>query len=257
MRVKATRVGLYGRRTAGGLIINTRQPFVALPSTRALYRFVWLRNPANGTRAIALVGDVGPWNEHDDPYVFGGARPAAERGIDERGRETNEAGIDLSDATWRALEMRDNTIIEWGFLEESAMRYRVHVPAFDLELDLEPAGDEEPRPPAPPPPGGGAPPPPPARELPRGFDVDETVAAAMLLETVDRHRLDPIAMQGHGAAIAAALNADWPGLEAYAHKQSDAIMWPGFGSIDVTKDSGKGGWYFRPDRQSRYGEGRP
>lgn len=136
------------------------------------------------------------------------------------------------------------------------MRYHVRIESLELEIDLEPIDHTEPAPaPAPLPPAMPAPAP--GRELPPGYDSDPTVGERMLLETVRIHKLDPIAMQNHGAAIAAALNADWPGLDAYAHKVSDAIMWPGFGSLDVTKDSGKGGWYFRPDRVARYGEGRP
>jgi hypothetical protein len=58
---------------------------------------VRLTNPANGRTTIAIVLDVGPWNEQDEDYVFGLARPAAERGVDTRGRPTNGAGIDLGE----------------------------------------------------------------------------------------------------------------------------------------------------------------
>jgi hypothetical protein len=137
------------------------------------------------------------------------------------------------------------------------MRYRVHIPAFDLELDLEPANGDGERPPAPPPPPPPAPPPSAGHAIPPGYDTDPSVAFSMLMTAVSEAELDPIAVQNHGAVIAAALNRSYPGLEAYAHKRSDAVMWPGFGSIDVTIDSGKGGWQFRPDRESRYGDGRP
>jgi hypothetical protein len=66
---------------------------------------------------LACVLDVGPWNEHDDDYVFGGQRPAAERGTDTRGRLTNGAGIDLSEAVWRALGMLDNATVSWEFVD--------------------------------------------------------------------------------------------------------------------------------------------
>jgi hypothetical protein len=159
--VKATREGLIGQKTAAGVVIDARMPFVALPAVSALYRFVRLRNPANGRTTIAIVLDVGPWNEHDDPYVFGRARPAAERGLDTRGRPTNGAGIDLSEYTWRALDMRDNGSIEWEFVEEwRPTRYRVHLANLEAEIDIEPIHDLEPAP-APPP----APPREPAREL--------------------------------------------------------------------------------------------
>ena len=66
----------------------------------------------------ATVLDVGPWNEHDDAYVFGTARPASESGIDvSSNHRTNGAGIDLGEAVWKALEMTDNAEVEWRFDE--------------------------------------------------------------------------------------------------------------------------------------------
>lgn len=160
--VKATREGLIGRKTATGFVIDRLMPFVALPSVAALYRFVRLRNPANGRQAIAIVLDVGPWNEQDYAYVFGGARPAAEEGTDTRGRPTNGAGIDLSEATWRALEMHDNGPIEWEFVEaRTPMRYHVTIERLELEIDVEPIREREPAP---------APPPKPPRDPPRELE---------------------------------------------------------------------------------------
>lgn len=94
--------------------------------------------------------------------------------------------------------------------------------------------------------------PPPISSLPEGYDTDEGIAYGMLMRAVREHNLDPIAMQGHGRIIAEALNETWPGLNAYSHPQSDAVMWPGFGSLDVTIDSGKKGWYFKVDNQGKY-----
>ena len=85
MTVKATREGLIGRRTASGYVIDNVVPFVALPSVSALGKFIRVTNPANEASCIAIVLDVGPWNEHDDAYVSGGNRPAAESGKDSRG----------------------------------------------------------------------------------------------------------------------------------------------------------------------------
>lgn len=116
MRVKATREGLVGKPAASGYIIDRCVPFVALPSTRALYRAVRITNPANGKSCDALVLDVGPWNEHDDDYVFSGARPAAECGKSVSGQGTNGAGIDLGEKVWSLLGMNDNTEVEWTFL---------------------------------------------------------------------------------------------------------------------------------------------
>ena len=116
MLVKATREGLVGHETACGWIIDTETFFVALPSRRALHRQVKVTNPANGTSCQAEVLDVGPWNEHDDEYVFQGARPQAEMGVSVSGHGTNRAGIDLGEAVWKALAMRDNGLVEWEFL---------------------------------------------------------------------------------------------------------------------------------------------
>ena len=117
MRVKATREGLVGAKTASGYVIDKIVPFVALPSTKALGWAVRVTNPANDKSTIAIVLDVGPWNEHDDGYVFGGIRPAAETGTDSRGRTTNHAGIDLGEAVWKRLEMVDNTEVDWEFIK--------------------------------------------------------------------------------------------------------------------------------------------
>lgn len=113
--VFATREGLVGRTTSIGWPIDARVPFVALPSTRALYRAVIVYNPANGLLCEALVLDVGPWNTHDDDYVFGPARPQAETGTDLFGRPTNKAGIDLGEYVFKALKLEDNGNVVWQF----------------------------------------------------------------------------------------------------------------------------------------------
>jgi hypothetical protein len=112
----ATNEGLEGKITATGYVIETHVPFVALPSEDAKYKTVRVINPASGKSVIATVLDVGPWNEHDNEYVFGGARPAAESGIDERGRTTNKAGVDLGYYVWNFLEMKDNGPVDWEFV---------------------------------------------------------------------------------------------------------------------------------------------
>jgi hypothetical protein len=114
--VKATREGLIGGKTASGYLIDRVVPFVALPCVTALHRFVRITNPATGKSSIAIVLDVGPWNEHDDAYVFEGARPLAESGVDTRGRTTNGAGIDLSERVWQRLGMTDNSEVSWEFV---------------------------------------------------------------------------------------------------------------------------------------------
>jgi hypothetical protein len=81
-----------------------------------LHRTIHLYNPATTKESYAIVLDVGPWNEHDDRYVFGGERPQAESGTDTRGRKTNGAGIDLGERVWKELGMVDNSEVEWEFL---------------------------------------------------------------------------------------------------------------------------------------------
>lgn len=118
MRVKATREGLVGQKTSTGYLIDTIVPFVALPSAAALRQWVVVTNPLNGRSIKALVLDVGPWNVNDNAYVFGGARPAAERNLDvSHTGKTNGAGIDLSEAVWQALGMTDNGDVEWQFAD--------------------------------------------------------------------------------------------------------------------------------------------
>lgn len=117
IKVKATREGLVGNYTASGYKVDRVVPFVALPSTKALGRFVRVRNCVNGKQCTAIVLDVGPWNEHDDEYVFRNARPSAESGLDTRGRKTNGAGIDLGERVWAKLDMHGNTDVEWEFID--------------------------------------------------------------------------------------------------------------------------------------------
>jgi|SRR6266853_4135775 len=116
MKVKATREGLVGKKTAIGWKVNVNVPFVALPSEAALRQWVIVTNPANGRSIKALVLDVGPWNVEDDEYVFGTSRPQAESGKDKLGRTTNKAGIDLGEFVWFSLGMTDNGEVDWRFV---------------------------------------------------------------------------------------------------------------------------------------------
>lgn len=133
-RVLATREGLSGHTTASGHIIQELDWFVALPSTKALGMIVQLAPEGSVPGAFSLdcqltapVWDVGPFNEHDDAYVFGNARPQAELGISVSGKGTNKAGIDLSDCLWRALgfAMTDGPKwIYWAFFDLDDLRVR-------------------------------------------------------------------------------------------------------------------------------------
>lgn len=127
--VKATREGRMGIATASGYVIDGIVPFVALPSARACHerRAVRVVNPLNERSVVAIVLDVGPWNTHDDAYVYqvatgivdagpGEVRPAAEAGVSVSGHGTNGAGIDLGEWVWRALDMKDNGDVQWEFV---------------------------------------------------------------------------------------------------------------------------------------------
>jgi len=117
--VKATREGLIGGVTSSGYVIDTHVPYVALPSVNAVHpvHAVRVTNPLNGKTCIALVLDVGPGNEHDDAYVFGGSRPLAEsQKTFGDGVPSNGAGIDLGEYVWNFLGMTDNGPVEWEFV---------------------------------------------------------------------------------------------------------------------------------------------
>ena len=114
--VFATREGLVGARTATGHVIDEKDIFVALPSRKALNKTVVLENREKSLKAGVL--DVGPWNTND-PYWESGKPPQAESGKDLFGRQTNKAGIDLSNETFRKLGLKDNTWIWWSFENKS------------------------------------------------------------------------------------------------------------------------------------------
>lgn len=128
IKVKATREGLLGKPTASGYEIDEHVSFVALPSRKALGRFVRVTNPATLQETLAQVLDIGPWNEEDDAYVFQAAtssgavalktiRPAAESGKSVSGKGTNGSGIDLGEKVWKALNMQDNSEVLWEFIK--------------------------------------------------------------------------------------------------------------------------------------------
>jgi hypothetical protein len=114
-RVYATREGEIGKRTSTGLIIKPESLFVALPHPRALGKSVEVRY---GARALVVpVLDVGPWNI-DDAYWVDSRRPASERSLGHYRTPSNRAGIDLSDAVYATLGLRDNDWVEWRFVHQ-------------------------------------------------------------------------------------------------------------------------------------------
>lgn len=77
---------------------------------------VYVEN-ANNTALnhVAEIVDVGPWNTND-PYWTDGKRPQAESGTDKRGRHTNGAGIDLTFAMAKALQIDGKGVVNWRFV---------------------------------------------------------------------------------------------------------------------------------------------
>lgn len=73
----------------------------------------------NGVTVECAIIDVGPWNTND-PYWQTGTRPQAETGTDSRGRHTNGAGIDLTLAAAKALQIDGKGLVNWEFITAAA-----------------------------------------------------------------------------------------------------------------------------------------
>jgi hypothetical protein len=97
---EAQRIASPGHR--GDYKMNDYDVAAALPSRKYLGRSVFVYYPKTGKSVVAPITDVGPWNTKD-PWLLKGHRPKAEKGRDDRGRQTNLAGIDLSFGAWEAL----------------------------------------------------------------------------------------------------------------------------------------------------------
>ena len=69
-RLRATRQGMVGRRTANGSVIKPNDFFVSLPSWKVLSSKggseYMVRLSANGKNVDVRVADVGPWNRQDN-----------------------------------------------------------------------------------------------------------------------------------------------------------------------------------------------
>jgi len=96
------------------------------------------------------------------------------------------------------------------------------------------------------PPGGIGAPTPDYSKDPQG-GVTGMTPEQMFLASMQKHGLDPIGVQKNGRLMLEALKADYPNLAVTLDPKTDALFWPGIGSLDVTIDSGKGGWAFRAD----------
>jgi parallel beta-helix repeat protein len=150
----ATRIGLVGNRTANGHVIQDRDHFVALPSTKVLcsnggHEFE-VRVTYKGKSVVAQIWDVGPWNTKDDywnpsqqremwndlpqgtPEAQAAYKDGYNGGKDQFGRTvTNPAGIDLADGTfWDDLGMTDNDWVTVEFLWVPAVSVKDSSPYF-------------------------------------------------------------------------------------------------------------------------------
>lgn len=115
--ITATMFG--GEQSAYGGAIDDNKPGVALP-----FRFSETPRPrVRVTKGSASVDcdivDVGPWNIND-PYWQTSKRPEAESGTDSRGRKTNRAGIDLTVAAAKAIQLDGKGLCDWEFIEPPA-----------------------------------------------------------------------------------------------------------------------------------------
>jgi hypothetical protein len=74
----------------------------------------WIEVRHKGRVVYAQWEDVGPFGEADFDYVFG-------RASIPKNRINNHAALDLSPACWTALELKDNALTEWRFVEADAV----------------------------------------------------------------------------------------------------------------------------------------
>jgi uncharacterized protein (TIGR02594 family) len=113
-RIVATMFG--GQQSAYGGPINDNAPGVALPFRFSGERpLVRVTNVNTGASVECEIVDVGPWNIND-PYWEHGSRPQAESGTDMTGRKTNKAGIDLTLAAAKAVQIDGKGLVDWEFL---------------------------------------------------------------------------------------------------------------------------------------------
>lgn len=189
-KLRATRQGMVGGRTANGHRITKRDRFVSLPSWRALspdgttdYQ---VRITYNGRSAVAPVYDVGPWNAHDNywdeqreryadlprgwPEDHAAYYDGYNNGRAEKGRVRFPTAVDIGDGVWwDDLDIKgDQATVEITFLwlgsDPLAPPPPAEVAPPPAEVAPPPAEvappPAEPAPPPPAPPAEAAPPPP-------------------------------------------------------------------------------------------------
>jgi len=126
-----------GKKYYGGFgsrIYPSKDLFVALPAQKdsldcldgkmasridedtGVFRVIEIKaHDADSPVLEATVEDIGPWYCGDDPYWETGARPASEDGIDDKGRHTNMAGIDISYRLAKELGINGIGQVDWRF----------------------------------------------------------------------------------------------------------------------------------------------
>jgi N-acetylmuramoyl-L-alanine amidase len=118
-----------GMPSAYGGTVDPRVPQAALPArVTAGFRWVVVRNEANGRMVRCRVNDVGPWNTRDAYWFTEDGRPLAEKQfrnktLAQNGRiPVSPAGLDLTPAAMDALDVpgRKNNrsaLLTWWFVE--------------------------------------------------------------------------------------------------------------------------------------------
>jgi hypothetical protein len=119
-KLRATRMGMVGGRTANGHIITKHDHFVSLPSWRSLSpkgtSDYAVRITYNGRSSVAPVYDVGPWNVHDDywntnrerfkdlpvgwPEDHAAYYDGYNKGWAEKGKVRFPTAVDIGDGVW-------------------------------------------------------------------------------------------------------------------------------------------------------------
>ncbi len=125
-RLRVTRQGMIGGRTANGHVIEPNDFFVSLPSDRALSSRggdeYLVRLTANGRSVVVPVWDNGPWNHNDDfwnkereryrdlpmgwPQDHAAYYEKHNRGQSERGRVRFPSAVDIADGAYWALGLK-------------------------------------------------------------------------------------------------------------------------------------------------------
>ncbi len=126
-RLRVTRQGMVGSRTANGHVVRSHDFFVSLPSWRVLSSRggdeYMVRLSANGKSVVVPVWDVGPWNMHDNFWDADRAKyknlPVGwpedhaayyehyNHGRAEKGRVRFPTAVDVGDGAYWALDLAD------------------------------------------------------------------------------------------------------------------------------------------------------